>query len=205
MKLPTWFLLYGGIFFTFSAYVFVYSWAYHAIDQPYLDSIYINRLDRWTEEAPMVLGAIFGVALYGRSLPRLSRMGRRKRIRLSRFCLFAFVLTQVAYCLFLDDLGSYFWNRVRFFANIAGAFWMLAFLSAWRGKWTLRLAPLGGATYFAYLSHQMILDGVKSHLKSWPGYGSLWFAILSTLVIFGLAVALGFLVRRVRFLRFLSP
>lgn len=205
LKLPGWFLIYGGLFLTLGAYVFVYAWAYRAIDQPYLDSIYLNRLDRWTEEAPMVLGAIFGVAIYGKYLNRLSRIGRSKRIRLSRICFFAFILTQIAYCVFLDDLGSYFWNRVRFFSNIAGAFWMIAFLAAWRGKWTRRLAPLGGATYFAYLSHQMILDGVKSRLTDWPGYGSLCFAILSTLAIYGLAVALGFLVRRVKILRWLSP
>lgn len=205
LKLPGWLLIYGGGLATLAAYIFVYSWAYHAIDQPYLDSIYFNRLDRWTEEAPMVLGAIFGVAIYGKYLPRLSRLGTKRRRRLSRLCFIGFILTQIAYSLFLDDLGSLFWNRVRFFANVAGAFWMIAFLAAWHGKWIRRLAPLGGATYFAYLCHQMILDGIKGQLTRLPFYGTLGFAMLSTLAIFATAVGLGFMVRRAKPLRWLSP
>jgi hypothetical protein len=51
----------------------------------------------------------------------------------------------------------------------------------------------------------MILDGVKGHLTSLPYYGTMGFAMLSTLAIFSVAVALGFLVRRVKHLRWLSP
>jgi len=204
-RLPGWALWCLGLSLTLGLYVYVYGWGYAALDQPAITRSRVHRLARWTEEAPMVVGAIFGVALYGKYLPRLSRFGRRNRRRLAWVCLVGFVATQTCYFAFLDDLGSIFWNRVRFFSNIAGAFWLVLFVAERKNRWIQKMAPLGAATYFAYLSHQLILDAVKTQLKSVPGYGSLWFAVLSAIGIFALAVGLGLLVRRVRLLRFLSP
>jgi len=197
-------VLVGGLV-TIGLYVFVYGWAYGALNKQWITSVGLHRLARWVEEAPLVVGAIFGVAIYGKSLREISRWGASRRRRVVYLGAIGFLLTQAAYGYFLEDLGSLFWNRVRFFANVAGAFWMVTFLAAWQGPWTRRLAPLGSATYFAYLSHQMILDSVKGKLQEVPGYGSLGFACASTLGIFALAVALGLLVSRVRFLRWLSP
>ena len=205
VRLPGWVLLTCGPALTLSAYVFVYGWAYNALDKAWITEVGLHRLARWVEEAPLVLGAIFGVAIYGKYLPQISRWGPQRRHRVAVFGLICFVLVEGAYAYFLQDLGALFWNRVRFFANIAGAFWMVTFLAAWQGPLTKRLAPLGAATYFAYLAHQMILDGVKGKLTMLPGYGSLWFAFLSTVAIFGVSVALGLVVSRVRGLRWLSP
>ena len=205
MKLPGWFLIGGGSLITLGVYVYIYGWGYHAVDQRALNAYHLNRLDRWVEEVPLVCGALFGLATYGKYIHRLARIGRKKRIQLAwvSFCLF--LVTQLCYALFLDDLGSLFWNRVRFFANIAGALWLISVVSARDSRWTRRIAPLGRATYFAYLSHQMILDSIKGQLTSLPGYGSLGFALLSSLLIFATAVSLGLLVARVKLLKFLSP
>lgn len=192
-------LLTGGL------YVYVYGWGYAALDLRALAVTGLQRVDRWTEEAPLVLGAIFGVALYGKYLRTLARLGKKKRKKIAVFALVAFFITEIAYAVFLDSLAVVFWNRVRFFANFAGAFWLVAFVAARKSKWIMRLAPLGKATYFAYLAHQLILDSVKTALKSAPGYGSLWFAFLSTVGIYGLAVGLGLFVSRVRSLKWLSP
>lgn len=205
LKLPGPVLIGSGVVLTLASYLFVYGWAYQALNKEWITQVRLHRLDRWTEEVPLVVGAIFGVAIYGRYLPKLSRLGRKKRQRLAFLALCGFLVTQVCYALFLEDLGSIFWNRVRFFSNIAGAFWLVAFVAARRGKWIGRLAPLGQATYFAYLSHQLILDAIKRLLTFVPGYGTLWFAFVSSLGIFLSAVALGLIVARVRLLRWLSP
>lgn len=205
MRLPLWLLVVGGGCATIVAYVYVYGWGYAALDQPAITRARVHRLARWTEEAPLVLGACIGVAVYGKILPNLSRMGRTRRRQLAWFCAAGFLVTQLGYSLFLEDLGTFFWNRVRFLANIAGAFWLVLFVSERNNRWIRALSPLGGATYFAYLSHQLILDSMKLRLTMLPGYGSLWFAVLSTLMIFGTAVGLGLLVKRVKFLRWLSP
>lgn len=205
LKLPGGLLLIIGPVLTLSLYVYVYGWGYSALDLSALTAFGVHRIDRWTEEAPLVLGAIFGVAIYGKYLPSLSRLGKRRRQRIAIVALVGFLLTEVAYSVFLDSLAVLFWNRVRFFANVAGAFWLVAFVAARRNEWILRLAPYGSATYFAYLAHQLILDSVKTALKSVPGHGSLWFAFLSTVGIFWIAVSLGLLVARVRHLRWLSP
>ncbi len=205
LKLPGRLLLMVGPALTLAAYIYVYGWGYASLDQPAITAARVHRLARWTEEAPLVVGAIFGVAIYGKYLPQLSRLGRRKRHRIARLAFVGFACTQVAYAVLLDPLGSLFWNRVRFFANVAGAFWLVGFVAARDGKWIRRFAPLGTATYFAYLSHQLVLDAVKTALKSVPGYGSLWFAFLSSVGIFAVSVGLGLLVARVRLLRWLSP
>ncbi len=195
---------FGGVS-TIALYVYVYGWGYLSLNQPAITAARVHRLARWTEEAPLVWGALFGLALYGKHIRALGEMGRARRQKLALGALLAFFAAQFAYAVFLDDLGHIFWNRVRFFANLAGAAWLIAFVAARDGKWIRKVAPLGRATYFAYLSHQMILDSVKGALVTVPGYGSLAFALVSSLLIFGLAVGLGLSIARVRFLRWLSP
>ncbi len=205
LRFPGRVLLVMGPLVTLGAYVLVYGYVFPRLDQPAITAARIHRLSRWVEEMPAVVGAIFGFAIYGKYLPELSRIGPSRRRLLVVLGAVGFVLTEVAYALTLEKLGAVFWNRVRFFSNIAGAFWMLTFLAAWQGKITKRLAPLGSATYFAYLVHQMVLDSVKRQLTFLPGYGSLGFAIVSTLGVFGVSVGLGLFVSRVRILRWLSP
>jgi peptidoglycan/LPS O-acetylase OafA/YrhL len=205
MKWPGWALIGGGLVLTLASYIYVYGWGYQALDKEWITVHRIHRLARWVEEAPLTIAGIFGVAIYGKYLPQLSRIGRKKRERLALLAFGGFVLAQVAYYVYLNDLGAIFWNRVRFFANIAGAFWLIAFVAAREGKWINRLAPFGRATYFAYLSHQLILDAAKRLLTFVPGYGTLWFAFASSFGIFAVAVGLGLLVARVKLLRWLSP
>ncbi len=57
---------------TLASYVYVYGWGYAALDQPAITAARVHRLARWTEEAPLVLGACVGVAIYVRFLPKIS-------------------------------------------------------------------------------------------------------------------------------------
>ena len=205
MKWPSSVLLTVGSLSTLALYVYVYGWGYAALDQPAITLARVHRLARWVEEAPLVWGALFGLAWYGKHVRRIGRMGRKRRMRLSYVGFLCFVLVQVFYAVYLEELGTYFWNRVRFLANVAGVAWLITFVAAREGTWIGKLAPLGRATYFAYLSHQMILDAIKLQLTFLPGYGTLGFALASSLGIFALCVGLGLLVARIRLLRWLSP
>ena len=205
MTWPGWLLFGAGGSLTLAAYVYVYGWGYAALDQPAITAARVHRLARWVEEAPLVCGALFGLSIYGKYMRVIGRIGRRARIRVAWCAFAAFVAVQVCYAIYLEDLATFFWNRVRFLANLAGAAWLLTFVAARDGRWIRKVAPLGRATYFAYLSHQMILDAVKLRLTFLPGYGSLWFALASTLAIYAAAVGLGLAVARVRLLRWLSP
>lgn len=205
MRWPSALLLGGGILSTLGLYLYVYGMAYGSLDKLWLSGHRLHRLARWVEEAPLVIGAIFGCALYGKHLSSISRWGRRKRTTIAHYCLLGFLLTQIGYAHYVDELGQIFWNQVRFLANVAGAFWLSAFLARRNGRLIERLAPLGAATYFAYLSHQLILDTCKGPLAQLPAHGTLWFAVLCSVVVFAVSVSLGLLVTRVPSLRWLSP
>lgn len=198
-------LLVVGPLVTLCAYVWVYMYLYPSLDLQAITEAKLHRLGRWVEELPALVGAVFAFALYGKYLPVLSRMGPNRRKRVVAFGLIGFLSTEMIYAFSLEYLGAVFFTQVRFLSNIAGAFWMLMFLAAWQGKITQALAPLGRATYFAYLVHQLVLDSVKKQLLFMPGHGSLWFALVSTVAIFGVSVGLGMLVSRARYLRWLSP
>jgi fucose 4-O-acetylase-like acetyltransferase len=194
-----------GTFSTLGAYVLVYRWGYPAIDLPELIDLGLNRVDRWVEEVPFAVGAIFGVAIYGKYLPELSRLGRKRRYRLAWGTFAAFLITQITYALSMDTLGEFFSGRVRFLSNLAGSLWLVTFVAARKSAWFIRLSPFGSATYFAYLFHQLLLDAVKTPLRHVPGHGSLWFALASALGIFVCSFALGLSVSKVRSLRWLNP
>lgn len=204
-KLPGWLLVGGGLLVTAAAYLAVYATIYPALDKPWITQMRIHRLARWVEEAPLIVGACVGCAIYAKYLERISRWGRKKRMRVALFSLLGFLLTQFCYAWFLEELGQAFLNRARIMANLAGAFWLVTMVSARRGPWLNWLAPLGQATYFAYLSHQLILDASKGWLAHLPGHGTLIFAFASTNGIFALSVGFGWLVARSRRLRWLSP
>jgi len=205
MKWPSWLLGLGGSFVTLCAYVYVHGTGGMLIPETLIETLRLHRLERWVEEAPLVCGALFGLSLYGKHMQRLGRAGHRLRMRVAWVALAAFIAIQVTYAVCLDDWAVRFGSRVRFVANVAGAAWLVLFVAARDGKWIKKIAPYGRATYFAYLSHQMILDSLKRALTFVPGYGQLWFAFASAVLIFFAAVGLGRLVARVRLLRWLSP
>jgi fucose 4-O-acetylase-like acetyltransferase len=205
MKWPSWLLLSLGSALSLCAYVIVHGTGGMLIPSTLIETWRLHRLERWLEETPLVCAALFGLSLYGKHMTRLGRVGHRSRMRVAWVALGAFMVIQVTYAVCLDDWAMQFGSRVRFVANVAGAAWLVVFVAARDGKWIKKIAPYGRATYFAYLSHQMILDALKRALTFVPGYGQVWFAVASTGLIFFTAVSLGRLVARVRLLRWLSP
>jgi len=205
MRWPSWLLLVGGSALTLCAYIYVHGTGGMLIPETLIETLHLHRLERWLEEAPLVCAALFGLSLYGKHMTRLGRVGKNARMRVAWIALAVFVTVQVTYGLCLEDWAPRFGSRVRFMANLAGAAWLVVFVAARDGKWIKKIAPYGRATYFAYLSHQMILDALKRALSYLPGYGHVWFAFASALLVFCAAVGLGRLVARVRLLRWLSP
>lgn len=175
------------------------------LDRPALTRLRLVRLGRWVEEWPLLVAAVFGVAAYGRSMSSLEKLGRRRRRQLATAALVAWGVTQTAYFFWLEPLQRVFWTEVRLFANLAGALWLVACIAERRSVLIRRIAPLGRATYFAFLCHQLVLDLCKRSLSQLPGHGTLAFAVLSTLAIFGISATLGWYAPRVRALRWLVP
>lgn len=190
---------------TLGLYVQIYGWGYAQLDETRFVALRLHRLTRWVEEVPLVAWALSASVLYGKNLGRISRWGSAKRRKLALLCCVGFVATEICYVTVLADLGPLFWNRVRFLAHLAGFFWICTFLAARSGPVIERFAPLGTATYFAYLVHQLVLDAIKVPLRQLPGHGTLFFALSSTLLVFLISVLLGVVVSRVRGLRWLSP
>lgn len=205
MTWPSWLVVGVGGAVTFGAYAWVYGRGVDVAHYPLIDALRLYRLDRWVEELPLVSAAIFGLSIYGKHISKLGRLGRGVRMKIARGAWLFFIAVQYVYSRSLADLALRFSSRVRFFANVAGAAWLVAFIAARDGKWIERIAPYGRSTYFAYLCHQMLIDGSKRALSFVPGHGQLWFAILTTLIIFCLSVSLGRVVGRVRVLKWLSP
>lgn len=175
------------------------------LDREALTRLRLVRLGRFIEELPLALSSIVGVALYGSLLFRLETMGRRKRRRLALFCGVGFACVQLAYFFLLEPLRTVFWTEIRVFANLAGAFFLVACVAERNNPLIRRIAPFGSATYFAFLAHQLVLDLSKKTLSGLPGHGSLLFALLSSAAIFALSFALGWLAPRLRPLRWLVP
>lgn len=204
-RLSTRALAWGGIIATLGSYLLCYGWIHPALDQGWLVRMRLHRLGRWVEEAPLVVGAMFGLTLYVRFLPQLAKLGKKRRLRLSGLCFLGFLLVQAAYARFLKQLTPLFWTDLHFFANAAGAFWLVAFVAARDNKWLRRLAPYGQATYFAFLAHQLVIDITKRGLSYLPGHGTIGFALVCSVLVFLISAFLGRLVGRIRPLRWLVP
>ncbi len=187
------------------AYALSYGLLLPELDRQALTRLRLVRLGRWIEELPLLLGALAGVALYGRSLGILERLGRKRRRRLALLCAFLLVVTQIAYFFLLEPLRQRFWTEIRIFANVSGALWLIVCVAERNSSLIKRFAPLGRATYFAFLAHQLVLDLTKRTLSQLPGHGSLGFALGSSMGIFAVSATLGWYAPRIRGLRWLVP
>ncbi len=186
-----------------------YSICYAALalgpERAFLSSVGLHRVDRWLEELPLAVTATFGVVIYLRELPRLAALGFRRRTRLSTFALGGFALAEVAYFFLLEPLRPHFWTEVRPLAHIAGALLFFAIVSRRRSRLIERIAPLGAATYFAFLAHVLVLDLIKVPLARLPGSTTPPFQFLVAVVVLGACLALGHRLRRSQAFDLLAP
>lgn len=186
-----------------------YSACYTALalgpDRALLASLGLHRVDRWLEELPLAVTATFGVVIYLRELPRLAALGFRRRTRLSTLALGGFALAEAAYFFLLEPLRPHFWTEVRPLAHIAGALLFFTIVSRRRSRLIERIAPLGAATYFAFLAHVLVLDLIKVPLARLLGSTTPPFQFLVAVVVLGTCLALGHRLRRSQTFDFLAP
>jgi hypothetical protein len=88
-------------------------------------------------------------------------------------------------------------------ANLAALFLLGAFLSLDGKALVQRLAPLGRYTYLAFLSHMLVVEIFRNPVKFLPGYGTLWFSLSTSVVVFWLSLLLSLIIQRSRVLAFL--
>lgn len=244
MMLPTTRLIGVGAIAVAIGYWFCYRVLFFALDRHWAIGWHLHRMDRWIEEIPLVLLAIFGTALYVRrtsghpaaknqvdgqpshrpgalasrptnplaapsSIPGGHSAAALSRVPVSLPT--ALLLGLAFLCLELLYLGGQgalkeaTGSEGRFVAHAAGLSLLGAFLAAGPRHFMVALAPLGRVTYFAFLAHILLLDLLNPWCKMLPGYGGLGCALVSSLALFAVSVAIGAAARRAHALRWLIP
>lgn len=199
-------LLRGTVVATAVAYAFFYGYVFFAIDHDLVVRWHLHRLDRWVEEIPLATFALFSSAYFHKSSVR-ARFKEKNGLRYGRqLALLALVLgVQTVYFLLIEDLRELNGAEGRYLANVVGIALLAAFLDWGENSITKKFARLGKYTYFAFLSHVLLLDAVGIHLQALPGFGTVGFGLGTTVVLFAVCLGLGWLVRRWAPLRWLSP
>ena len=191
-----------------------YRVVFFAMDRLWAIDWHLHRLDRWIEEVPLMVASIFGSALFIRlSTPsggvpdavRDTPPGRQAAPRLAVAMLVAFVALEIFYLKGFAFIDLVTHSEGRFIANLAGLMLLGAMLSIGQRRWLDAIAPLGRLTYFAFLSHLVLLDMANATLAQMPGHGTLGFALSSTLLLLAVSVAIGALAKRTPALQWLIP
>jgi hypothetical protein len=196
-------------------YWLFYRVVFFAMDRIWAIDAHLHRLDRWIEEIPLMVAAIFASALFirltvpqgtsaasGPSAPAVAPIGLP---RLAIVLAVAFLALEVFYQQGFAFIDLVTHSEGRFVANLAGLLLLGIFLSLGSRPWIQAVAPLGRLTYFAFLSHVLLLDMANASLALLPGHGTLAFAILTTLLLMAVSVLIGSFVRRTAALKWLLP
>lgn len=219
-------LAWGGAALALGTYWLFYRVVFFAMDRLWAIDWHLHRLDRWIEEIPLMVASIFASALYIRAtalqpLPdghhqvghARADVGASRDVppawtgspRIAVALAFGFLALEIFYLQGFTFIDLVTHSEGRFIANLAGLFLLGIFLTVGTQKWVRAIAPLGRLTYFAFLSHVLLLDMVNSSLALLPGHGRLTFAVLSTLLLLAVCVLIGAFVRRSAALRWLIP
>lgn len=211
-------------------YWFCYRIAFFALDRYWAISWRLHRMDRWIEEIPLMVVAIFATALYVRLAGSRSRGelagGELHRAwshpplssqalsalptapssgRLGAVLILAFLALQAIYLEGYEFFQLVSKTEGRFVANAAGISLLGSFLAMGPRPWMRALAPLGRLTYFAFLAHVLFIDLFNGEMTRLPGYGTLAITLLSTMILFVVTVLLGAVARKYKALRWLIP
>jgi len=207
-------LAWTGALVALGTYWLFYRIVFFAMDRIWAIDAHLHRLDRWIEEVPLMVASIFASALFikgsastesGAPAAGDSPPARAATPRLAWALAVLFVALEVFYQRGFAFIDLVTHSEGRFVANLAGLALLGTFLFASARRWVLTVAPLGRLTYFAFLSHVLLLDIANSFLAQLPGHGTLGFAIVCTLLLMAVCVLLGALARRTSALRWLIP
>lgn len=188
-----WYWLFDGVIF-------------FALDRPWELSLHLHRMDRWIEEIPLLLSGTVGVVLF-------QRLGAQADARVpsvpkpvyATLAFAAWVLMEWFYYSFAGALRLVSGGETRMVAHGAGALLFGAALLATEVRWIRWIARFSRHTYFVFLAHVVVLDGLSTPFSKTPGFGTVWFSVLCTLGIYASCSLVGRLVRRVPGLRAFYP
>lgn len=204
-KLPLFWLTAGGLLISIGVYWLCYKWLFFAVNRFWLWDYHLHRLDRWIDEAPPFVAATWGALLYHRSSRQTQDFFGRQLIPLAVIGFLGFIIAQFLYANQIDAIRRSTHTEGRFMGNIAALFLLGAFLAMDGRALVRKLAPLGRLTYLAFLAHMLVIELFRGPVKFLPGYGTLWFSLLTSIVVFTLSLLLSHIIQRNKPLAFLRP
>jgi surface polysaccharide O-acyltransferase-like enzyme len=193
----------GGFLVSVAVYWFCYRWLFFALSREWLWKYHLHRLDRWVDEIPPFVTATWGALVFHRSRRRTQQFFERQLIPLAAIGLVGFFLAQFFYAHQIDAIRSSTQTDGRFMGNIAALFLLGAFLAMDGRALVRKLAPLGRFTYLAFLVHMLVVEVLRDPVKHLPGYGTLWFSFLTSIVVFILSLLLSRVIQRSKHLALL--
>jgi fucose 4-O-acetylase-like acetyltransferase len=191
LKMPGRWLVVGVLVLVPTAYWVTYGYALPSLNRDWLVGQRLHRVDRWLEEAPVVLASLGVVALWLRSGERwVAGLGRGGRGALAGVLGMLFVLSELVFVVHGDALRRLSQSDARFVAHAGGlALLGLALAVGGRPKLVQAMARLGKHTYTIFLSHFFVIELANRVWWRLPGFGSLVSVALSSLGVFGICLA----------------
>lgn len=202
-RLPISWLASGGLLISIALYWICYGWLFFAVSRYWLWQFHLHRLDRWIDEVPPFVAATWGAILFHRAGRRTQDFLRSRLIPLAVLGFLGFLSAQFVYASQIDTIRGSTHTDGRFMANIAALFLLGTFL-AMDGRALVRLlAPLGRFTYLAFLVHMLVIEVLRGPVKDLPGYGTLLFSLVTSIVVFALSLLISRVIQRSKPLAFL--
>ncbi|HSC88799.1 MAG TPA: acyltransferase [Polyangiaceae bacterium] len=182
-----------------TSYFVGYGIVFFILPREFLHDTHMHRVDRWVEELPLLL-TVACLALW------LIRRGPPQRsFRTAAWCAGAFVAIEAIYGRWVIAFQETTHHLdARYLSHLAGLALLATFLALPEGRVTRWMSKLRHVTYFTFLAHLIVLESVGGHLYNMPGFGTLPFAVATTLGVFTVASLLGAVVRRIPGLRLLA-
>jgi len=205
MKLPLPVLWMGGILASGLVYWFCYRIVFFAVDRPWLWSWHLHRLDRWIDETPFYISAIFLGTAFMRLGPGLRAKLSKHSVSIALASGLVFLLGQVLYAQQVNFIREHTGTDGRFLANLIGLALLCGSTALGHTRLIQLLAPAGRFTYVAFLAHVLVLELGRDLMKSLPGYGGVTTALSCAIVIFAVSLAVSVAVARYRVFRWLRP
>lgn len=190
---------------SFAAYLICYRYLFFAFPRLILIDLHLHRLDRWVEEFPLVV-LVTGLVLGFEKLPaRADKYLRQMWWLVAALAITLFLAVENAYYLNFDRWREITSTEGRYAGHVA-ALGLALTCVAFSQRFRIRSLPwLGRATYFAFLVHVLALDFLGPHLAGLTGFGSPWFAVLTSAGLLASGVLMFLLIARMRGAAYLAP
>jgi peptidoglycan/LPS O-acetylase OafA/YrhL len=196
-------LLFWGALVSIGLYWFCYRRLHFAVSRPLLWKYHLHRLDRWIVEIPPFFAAFFGALVFHRLSEARRKWITDNALWLGALGLLLFIVTEYLYAQNVWAIKQATSTEGRFMGNFAALFLLVALLSA-RNTWLVeRLSRQGRYTYVAFLCHMLFIELIRNRASALPGYGTAWFAWVTTMLLFLTSLGLSHVVASSKALRFL--